>query len=241
MLERFTDRARSTVTAAQTQARRFGHGSVGTEHLLLALLAEPDEIATGVLNAMGVSAASVAADVLQIGGSSQRSSIGYIPLTERARSVLRQAPREAQLLKHGLVWPEHVLLAILRDDSCVAAAILLHAGITLDTARDHVLAQLGSVEFMDDGLFSTYIFNSHTDIATARQVQLRVEDDEIHLAISDAATVERAKRIVLLAGGPVTGEADNAHILLTILETVRHGLFLLEGQLAFRSPPDRLA
>ena len=54
MFERFTDRARRTVTNAQEEARALGHGYIGTEHLLLALLREEDGIAARVLAATGV-------------------------------------------------------------------------------------------------------------------------------------------------------------------------------------------
>jgi hypothetical protein len=51
------------------------------------------------------------------------------------------------------------------------------------------------------------IIHAASDAAAARQTQLRVDDDEVHLVISDAATVERAKRVVRLADGALTGEA----------------------------------
>src|SRR4030095_7886551 len=55
MFERFTDRARNAVRVAQEEARRLGHTSVGTEHLLLGLLAEPDGIGARALVALGIS------------------------------------------------------------------------------------------------------------------------------------------------------------------------------------------
>ena len=42
MFERFTDSAREAVTRAQTQARSLGHNYIGTEHILLGLLADPE-------------------------------------------------------------------------------------------------------------------------------------------------------------------------------------------------------
>ena len=53
MFERFTDRARMTVTDAQVVARRLGHGKIGTEHLLLGLL-EGDGVAARVLGGLGI-------------------------------------------------------------------------------------------------------------------------------------------------------------------------------------------
>ena len=63
MFERFTDRARTVVTDAQGVARRLGHGHIGTEHLLLAML-EGDGIAARVLGGLGVTAVAVEREVL---------------------------------------------------------------------------------------------------------------------------------------------------------------------------------
>jgi ATP-dependent Clp protease ATP-binding subunit ClpA len=54
MFERFTHRARRAVIAAVQQAQALGHGSVGPEHLLLGLAADPDGIAGRVLAEYGV-------------------------------------------------------------------------------------------------------------------------------------------------------------------------------------------
>jgi len=68
MFERFTDRARHVVVLAQDESRALGHGYVGTEHLLLALLRVEDGVAARVLADAGVSGADVRADVLDIVG-----------------------------------------------------------------------------------------------------------------------------------------------------------------------------
>ncbi len=49
MFEQFTQSARRAVTQAQEQARRLHHRHIGTEHLLLALLAEPDRVVAAML------------------------------------------------------------------------------------------------------------------------------------------------------------------------------------------------
>ncbi|MER7475925.1 Clp protease N-terminal domain-containing protein, partial [Micromonospora sp. NPDC000018] len=56
MFERFTDRARTVVRAARDEARAEGQRPVGTEHLLLALLADGDSLAARVLAESGVRA-----------------------------------------------------------------------------------------------------------------------------------------------------------------------------------------
>jgi ATP-dependent Clp protease ATP-binding subunit ClpA len=63
MFERFTDQARSVVKGAQEEARGLSHRYVGTEHILLALLAESSGMAATVLRDAGVFPEQVRADV----------------------------------------------------------------------------------------------------------------------------------------------------------------------------------
>jgi ATP-dependent Clp protease ATP-binding subunit ClpA len=68
VFERFTDRARRAVTGAQEEARGLGHGYIGTEHLLLALLREGDGIAARVLDSVGVTYDDIRATVAGVVG-----------------------------------------------------------------------------------------------------------------------------------------------------------------------------
>jgi ATP-dependent Clp protease ATP-binding subunit ClpA len=63
MFERFTAGARQVVVAAQAEARALGHGHIGTEHVLIALLAEDDGTITPLLQGSGIDADFVRADV----------------------------------------------------------------------------------------------------------------------------------------------------------------------------------
>src|ERR1700749_1727994 len=68
MFERFTEDARSAVVRAQTEARSLGHGWIGTEHLLLAVLADEASGVTAALRTLGLDAARVREQVLaQVG------------------------------------------------------------------------------------------------------------------------------------------------------------------------------
>jgi ATP-dependent Clp protease ATP-binding subunit ClpA len=63
MFERFTQDARQVVTGAQEEAARLHAGRIGTEHLLLALLAQPDSTSAAVLAGHGLTHQSVAESV----------------------------------------------------------------------------------------------------------------------------------------------------------------------------------
>ena len=67
MFERFTDEARAAIVAAQDEAGSLRHGWIGTEHVLLGVLATGGGGAR-LLQAFGVDAAAVRADVLRIIG-----------------------------------------------------------------------------------------------------------------------------------------------------------------------------
>jgi ATP-dependent Clp protease ATP-binding subunit ClpA len=67
MFERFTAAARQTVVDAQVEARRLHHDRIGTEHLLLALLAQPDTVSATVLTRHGLTRDEVARTVTAYG------------------------------------------------------------------------------------------------------------------------------------------------------------------------------
>ena len=69
MFERFTTEARAVVTGAQAEARALGHGHIGTEHLLIALLAESEGTVAGALRQYGVDADQVRAEARRLVGS----------------------------------------------------------------------------------------------------------------------------------------------------------------------------
>ena len=66
MFERFTSQARSVVTHAQHVARELGHPSIGTQHLLLAILDEPGGAGARALGTLGVEAHVVRDDVRRL-------------------------------------------------------------------------------------------------------------------------------------------------------------------------------
>src|SRR5262249_60813160 len=97
MFERFTDQARRVVVLAQDEARLLGHGYIGTEHILLGLLAEGDGLAAQALNSLDIRLDAAREQVAEIigEGSSQPPS-GHIPFTPRTKKVLELSLREAQ-------------------------------------------------------------------------------------------------------------------------------------------------
>jgi ATP-dependent Clp protease ATP-binding subunit ClpA len=142
MFERFTDRARRVVVLAQEQARLRNHDYIGTEHLLLGLIAEGQGVAATTLESLGISLEAVRAQVEEAIGQGQRTPTGQVPFTPRAKKVLELSLREALQLGHNYIGTEHLLLGLLREGEGVAAQVLVALGAELSRVRQQVVQVL---------------------------------------------------------------------------------------------------
>ncbi len=139
MFERFTNRARHVVVLAQEEARRLQHNYIGTEHILLGLLAEQEGIAFHALERFGMTLDSTRDEVKAIIGIGKARPSGHIPFTPRAKKTLELALREALQLHHNFIGTEHVLLGVIREGEGVGAQILKQHSPDLSQIRMAVL------------------------------------------------------------------------------------------------------
>lgn len=139
----FTPRAQRVVKLAQKEADTFNHPYVGTEHLLLGLIALGEGVAVNVLERMGVSLEKVRMEVERaVGQGPETKTVGNIPFTPRSKKVLQLAMAEAQSLNHTYVGTEHILLGLLHEGEGVAAQVLRNLGVDLENARIEVMREL---------------------------------------------------------------------------------------------------
>jgi ATP-dependent Clp protease ATP-binding subunit ClpA len=141
MFERFTNTARHVVVIAQEEARGLQHNYIGTEHILLGLLAEPEGVAARVLARFGLSLTGAREDVRRIIGTGKGQMSGHIPFTPRAKKTLELSLREALQLNHNYIGTEHILLGVIREGDGVGAQIIKeHADLL--AVRSAVLDQV---------------------------------------------------------------------------------------------------
>jgi ATP-dependent Clp protease ATP-binding subunit ClpC len=124
MFERFTAHARHVVVLAQEEARKLNHNYIGTEHILLGLLGEPEGIGFRVLESFGMSLDGVRQEVTGLVGTGKHAPKGHIPFTPRAKKSMEYSLREALQLHHNYIGTEHVLLGLIREGDGVAAQIM---------------------------------------------------------------------------------------------------------------------
>ncbi len=133
--DKFTERARRVLTLAQEEAQRFNHNYIGTEHLLLGLVREGEGVAAKVLANLGVELNKVRSAVEFIIGRGDRSVLGEIGLTPRAKKVIELAVDEARRLNHHYIGTEHLLLGLVREGEGIAAGVLESLGVNLERVR----------------------------------------------------------------------------------------------------------
>jgi ATP-dependent Clp protease ATP-binding subunit ClpC len=124
MFERFTNRARHAVVLSQEEARLLHHNYIGTEHILLGLLGEPESVAGKVLAGFGITRDGAREEVAAKIGRGKSQQSGHIPFTPRAKKTLELSLREALQIKHNYIGTEHILLGLIREGDGVAAQIL---------------------------------------------------------------------------------------------------------------------
>jgi hypothetical protein len=127
------------LTLAQDEALRFCHNYIGTEHILLGLVAEGEGVAAKVLGSLGVELENVRKAVELVIGRGERQVVGEIGLTPRAEKVIELARDEGRRLGHDYVGTEHILLGLIREGEGVAAGVLESLGVKLEKVRGEVI------------------------------------------------------------------------------------------------------
>jgi ATP-dependent Clp protease ATP-binding subunit ClpC len=126
MFERYTEKARRAIFFARYEASQYGSPVIDTEHLLLGLLRESKDLYRWMPKATPEAIRKRIDDQ-----SSKRPSIPTsvdLPLSGAAKRVLKNAANEADRLADKHIGTEHLLLGLLDEEDCLAAALLREGG-----------------------------------------------------------------------------------------------------------------
>jgi ATP-dependent Clp protease ATP-binding subunit ClpC len=138
-LNRFSQNAREAIDVAQAAVRRGQGNQLGTEHLLLGLLAQQEGVVQRVFNELGLDlgpARTKTNDAVKRNELSRTSTaLEQIYPTPRAKRALELAAEESEKLGDAYVGDQHLLLGLIREDEGSASMVLREVGLTEDKAR----------------------------------------------------------------------------------------------------------
>ena len=135
MVNKFTQRAQSALNMALTTARELGHSYVGTEHLLLGLLAEKESIAHKVLTASGAKHAKLRQALIDYVGIGTKKDISASDMSPRLARTIENASDEALRSGARLIGSEHLLSALISQRDAVGTRLLESEGISISELR----------------------------------------------------------------------------------------------------------
>ena len=147
MQKRFTEQAKNALELAKEAAQSLSHSYIGTEHILLGLLAQEEGTAGKVLEEFGVESKKLLELIEKLIAPSEDTDVlleetnpDYSP---RARKVIDNASAEADEESRSLAGTEHLLLAMPRETDCVGTRLLYTMGVNIQKLYSAVLAAMG--------------------------------------------------------------------------------------------------
>ncbi|MBG0787145.1 MAG: AAA family ATPase, partial [Anaerolineaceae bacterium] len=141
--------------------QRYGHNQIDTEHILLALIEQPQGVITQLLEILKVDPENFKERLDYILRTSPKANIfgggaGQVFITPRVKRIIDQANDEANRLKDEYISTEHIFLAILGERNTPAAHLLEDLGITRQRVLDAIDELRGGQKVNDPKAESRY-------------------------------------------------------------------------------------
>ena len=140
----FTQKANDALNSAITSAENLGHTYVGSEHILLGLLAEKGGMAYTALSARKVTYGEVEAIIKSSIGIGSPTVLSPNDLTPRAKNIIDTAIVQGKGMGHSYIGTEHLLMGIIREGTGAATEILSRMGIQPQDLLSDLTNALGS-------------------------------------------------------------------------------------------------
>ena len=144
MVNRFTQRAQSSLNHALREARELGHSYVGTEHLLLGLLAEKECIAHKILTSHGAKLKDLRQALIDYVGIGVTRKVSSADMSPRLARTIENAGSEALHSGAKLIGSEHLLFSLISQRDSVGTRLLECEGIALTEIRAELSSYLST-------------------------------------------------------------------------------------------------
>ena len=209
MFERYTERARRVLFFARYEATQLGSTSIETEHLLLGLIREGKGLTSRIFARSHLSLESIRKEIEGRTVFREKVSTSVeIPFSPETKRVLQYSAEEADRLLHTYIGTEHLLLGLLREEKCVASAILYEKGMRLASVRDDIVQLLNEktapVRPKETPLLAEFS-RDLTDAASKHQLDPLV-GRALEIERVQQVLCRRTKNNVVLIGEPGVGK-----------------------------------
>jgi ATP-dependent Clp protease ATP-binding subunit ClpC len=159
--DRFTERAQEAAQRAAEIIQRYGHNQIDTEHILLALIEQPQGVISQLLEILKIDPENFKERLDYILRTSPKANIfgggaGQVFITPRVKRIIDQANQEANRLKDEYISTEHIFLAILGEKNTPAVRLMDDLGITRQRVLDAVDELRGGQKVTDPKAESRY-------------------------------------------------------------------------------------
>ena len=144
-MNRFTQKAQHTLNRSLEMARELGHTYIGSEHILLALSAETDSVASKLLEKYGVTPDSIRDSIIEMTGTGTPGYVSSLDMTPRTKKIIESSSYESMRHGQGYIGTEHLLLALLGESDCVAVKILIELGVGVEELKGSIEEFLGEM------------------------------------------------------------------------------------------------
>ena len=142
---KFTEGAKKALEYAGVKAKELQQNYIGTEHLLLGLIAEGESVAARILNIAGITEEGIFQDILTlIGQGSGIVTEEELRLTPRSKKILELAISYSKQMGHNFVGTEHILLALIKEKEGVAYRILVDLGADMPELERSIEGMAGT-------------------------------------------------------------------------------------------------
>jgi len=141
MFEKYNEKARRALFFARYEASKLGSKVIESEHLLLGILREGEDVIKEIFSRFNVKPEEVRREIEGDRIFVERiSSTAELPLSEESKKILAYASHEAESMMHPYVGTEHLLIGLLRVDGCVAGRLLTGRGFNLYGVREETIS-----------------------------------------------------------------------------------------------------
>jgi len=152
--DRFTERAQEAAQRAAEIIQRYGHNQIDSEHILLALIEQPEGVITQLLEILKIDSEELVERLDYVLRTSPKANIfgggaGQIFITPRVKRIVDLANQEANRLKDEYISTEHLFLAILSERNTPATRLLEGGGVTKDRVLEAIQQVRGGQRVTD--------------------------------------------------------------------------------------------